>query len=600
MRGSNEQAGRLNERRMSWLAAAGIVIAAAALLAGGAPTGGARTEPTQRKAKPAESAALRFEISFPKEASATPLDGRVFLLLSKDDKDEPRFQMTFTGETQQIFGVDVEGLAPGAAAVVDGATLGYPLDSIAQIPAGDYSVQGLLNIYDTFHLASGKTVKLPMDRGEGQQWNRKPGNLYSKPQKMRIDSRTGGAIRISLTEKIPPIEPPQDTKYVKHLKIRSELLSKFWGLPMEISAVVLLPEEWEEHPNAHYPLMVYQGHFSRDLEIPLEFRTIPPTSDLKGRKAMAAKASFKFYQDWISGRLPRMIVLMIQHANPYYDDSYAVNSANVGPYGDAIMKEVIPEVERRFRGIGQGWARALYGGSTGGWEALGMQIFYPSEFNGSWGLCPDPIDFRAYMMVNLYEDKNALWVEGPWTKTPRPAARKPDGTILSTMEMMNRYEAVLGTHGRSTEQFGIWQAVFSPAGDDGYPKLIWNPYTGVIDHDVAAYWRDHYDLRYILERDWKTLGPLLVGKLHITVGTRDTYYLDNAVRLMEEFLKHTNNPYYAGDFEYGPHQPHCFTGNADKDSLVGASDLNQRILPRASAWMEKTAPKGADVTSWKY
>src|SRR3989442_518154 len=206
--------------------------------------------PAQRsaKSKAAEMTGLRFELSFPKEASASPLDGRVSLLISKDGSDEPRFQIRFTAETQQIFGLDVNGLAPGAPAVVDRATLGYPLDSIEQIPAGDYYVQGLLNIYDTFHLAAGKVLKLPMDRGEGQQWNRKPGNLFSKPEKLHIDPKAGGVIRISLTEKIPPIDPPQDTKYVKHLKIHSELLSKFWGRAMEIGAVVLLPTAGKSIP----------------------------------------------------------------------------------------------------------------------------------------------------------------------------------------------------------------------------------------------------------------------------------------------------------------------------------------------------------------
>src|ERR1700680_4508706 len=256
---------------------------------------------------------------------------------------------------------------------------------------------------------------------------------------------------------------------------------------------------------------------------------------------------------------PRIITLKTQHPNPYYDDSYAVNSANVGPYADAITQELIPAVEQKFRGIGQGWARGLYGGSTGGWEALGMQVFYPDFFNGTWCMCPDPVDFRAYQIVNLYDDKNALWTEGPWSRIARPSARTPDDAIITTMDRENRRELVLGTHGRSADQYNVWQAVYSPVGDDGYPKPIWDPLTGVIDHQVAAYWREHYDLRYILERDWKTLGPKLVGKIHVKVGTRDTYYLDNAVRLLEQFLSKTNNPYYAGDFEYGPHLPHCFS-----------------------------------------
>jgi len=543
---------------------------------------------------------LRFEISFSRELSQTPLDGRVFLLVSTEASREPRFQVSASPDTQQFFGVHVDSLAPDAPAVVDDKVLGYPLDSIAQIPAGDYYLQALLNIYETFHRADGHVVKLPMDQGEGQRWNRKPGNLYSVPQRIHLDPAVGGVVHIRLTQKVPPIEPPQDTKSIKHLRIQSDLLTKFWGRPMHLGAIVLLPEGWEEHPNAHYPLMVYQGHFTHDFATPVEFRSTPPTPDLKGYDRTRAEYGYKFYQDWTSGRLPRMLILVIQHANPYYDDSYAVNSDNVGPYGDAITRELIPYVEQKFRGIGQGWARVLYGGSTGGWEAMGMQVFYPDFFNGAWCFCPDPVDFRAYQLVNVYADKNALWLEGPWSRVTRPEERKTDGTVITTMDRENRRELVLGTHGRSTDQFGIWQAVFSPVGPDGYPKPIWDPYTGVIDREVAAYWREHYDLRYILQRDWKTLGPKLVGKLHVTVGDTDTYYLENAVRLLQKFLEGTNNPYYAGDFEYGPQMPHCYSGDPHVPVSISRLTINQRIMPAMAEWMEKTAPPGADLTSWKY
>ncbi|MGB0034865.1 MAG: alpha/beta hydrolase-fold protein [Candidatus Acidiferrales bacterium] len=548
----------------------------------------------------AQKTPLRFEISFSKDASAAPLDGRMMLLVSTDDKDEPRFQINYRANSQQMFGIDVDGLAPDSPASFDASAIGYPVESIGRIPAGDYYVQGLLNIYETFHRADGHVVKLPMDHGEGQQWNRKPGNLFSKPEKIHVDPAAGGVVRIRLTEKIAPIEPPKDTKYVKHLRIQSELLTKFWGRPMELGAHVLLPEGWEDHPNAHYPLMIMEGHFSQDLFGRFGFRTEPPTPDMKGTARAFADSAYRFYQDWVAGRLPRMLVVEIQHPNPYFDDSYAVNSANVGPYGDAIMQELLPAIEKKFRGISQGWARGLYGGSTGGWEALGVQIFYPNDFNGAWCFCPDTVDFRAYQDVNLYENKNVFWTEGPWAKVPIPSVRTPDDQILATMQTMNQYENVLGSHGRSTEQFGIWQAVFVPVGADGYPKPIWDPSTGVIDHSVTDFMRENYDLRYILERDWKTLGPKLVGKLHVTVGTRDTYFLDNAVRLLQKFLDNTNNPYYAGDFEYGPHEPHCWTGGTKLTTVEGYMTLHQRILPKAAAWMEKTAPAGADTTSWKY
>lgn len=545
--------------------------------------------------------ALRVEISCPKTLCVEPSNGRAFLILAPDDKVEPRFAVNDQPGTAQFFGVDVDGFSSSKSAFLDSSTLGYPLDNLNMVPPGEYFVQGLFNVYETFHRADDRVLKLPMDHGEGQQWNRKPGNLFSKPLRIHIGTDDAEVVHIELTEKIPPIiEAPQDTRYVKHVRLHSELLSRFWGRPMEIGAVVLLPDGWDDHPEARYPLLVDHRHYTPDLRVPVEFRTTRPTQDLKGDARFLADFSYKFYQDWTSGRLPRVLILMLQTPNPYYDDAYGINSANVGPYGDAIVKEVIPEVEKRFRGIGAAWARATYGASTGGWAALAMQIFYPDEFNGSWGLCPDPVDFRAYQLVNLYDDKNALWIDGPFSRIPRPYAREVDGTVTTTIDRENRRELVLGTRGRSTDQLGIWQAVFSPVGQDGYPEPIWDPVTGVIDHKVAAFWRDHYDLRFILERDWKTLGPGLVGKLHITVGTRDSNYLDNAVRLMEDFLKNTNNPYYAGDIEYGPHQPHCFTGDAQEDLLVGAMTVVQRILPKAVAWMERTAPAGADLKSWKY
>lgn len=543
-------------------------------------------------------AKLRFEVSFPERQSSQPLDGRMYVMLSTDNEKEPRFEISDDPATQQFFGVDVDGLSPGHAATVDGGAVGYPAKSLASIPAGDYYVQGLLNIYQTYHLANGHTVKLPPEKGEGQHWNRKPGNLYSKPEKIHIDPAQDGVVKISLTETIPALEEPKDTKYIKHLKIKSELLSKFWGTPVYIGAIVLLPEGFDEHPNAHYPLIVYQGHFPRDFSLP--FSEKPPAADLKGRRKLVAEYSYAFYQDWTSGRLPHVMILELQHANPYYDDSYAVNSANLGPYGDAITQEVIPAVEQKFRGIGQGWARALYGGSTGGWEAAAMQIFYPTFFNDTFALCPDPVDFRAYQTVNLYDDKNALWIESNWGKVPRPGQRKTDGATVTTMDRMIQRERVLGSHGRSTDQFEIWQAVYSPVGEDGYPKPILDPATGVIDHDVANYWKEHYDLRYILQRDWKTLGPNLVGKLHFTVGDMDSYFLNDAVHLMEDFLETTNYPYYAGDFDYGPGRPHCYTGKDGLPEEAAGLTLSQRVIRRSVDRMLKTAPTGADVSSWKY
>jgi hypothetical protein len=546
------------------------------------------------------SGKLRFEISFPSSASATPLTGHVVLVLATADKPEPRFQTGYSAlDAAQMFGVDVTDWTPGTPVAVDASVLGYPLDSLSQVPAGDYYAQAVLNIYQTYHLSNGHTVELPPDKGEGQHWNKKPGNLYSTVQHIHVDAAPNHVIRIELSEVVPPIEPSKDTPWIKQVRIQSALLTKFFGTPTYITGIVLLPAGFSEHPNAHYPLMVYQGHFSSDWQGPMLFRTEPPEPGRTREQRMSQEYEYKFYQDWTSGRLPHFLVLCIQHPTPYFDDSYAVNSENDGPYGDAITRELIPQVEKEFRGIGQGWARAVYGGSTGGWETLASQVFYPDFYNGAWTACPDPIDFRAYQTVNLYQDKNAFFVEGPFSRVPRSMMRTTNGLVLNTMEGETRRELALGTHSRSGDQFDIWQAVFSPVGDDGYPKPIIDPISGDIDHTVAEYWRQHYDLSYILQTNWKTLGPKLVGKLHFTVGTMDTFYLNNAVSLLQDFLEETNYPYYAGDFEYGEKQPHCYTGGPIDPPGASLLTWAQRIFPKQADWMKKTAPKGADM-SWIY
>jgi hypothetical protein len=552
-------------------------------------------------------AQTRFAVSFPAERSTVPLDGRMLLLLSTNGDAEPRFQVSDGPATQLVFGADVDGLRPGQDAVIDASAFGYPVRSLADLPAGEYFVQALLHRYETFHRADGHTVKLPMDRGEGQRWNAAPGNLYSAPRKIRFDPRQAGVVRIVLDQAIPPIAPPKDTKYVRHERILSERLTKFWGRPIYLGACLLLPEGFDEHPEARYPLVIFHGHFPSTVD---GFREIPPDPNLKpdyserfrlaGYNRIQEEYAYAFYKEWTGPGFPRAIVMEIQHANPYYDDSYAVNSANLGPYGDAIVRELIPYIEKKYRGLGQGWARFLYGGSTGGWEALAAQVFYPDEFNGCYACCPDPIDFRAFTIVNIYEHRNAYYVDSPWKRTPRPGLRNYLGEVSATLEECNHRELALGTHGRSGDQWDVWQAVFGPAGDDGYPKPIWDKLTGEIDRAVASYWREHYDLVHIMERDWKTLGPKLRGKVHIYVGDMDNYYLNNAVYLAEAFLEGTKDPYYGGDIDYGDRAEHCWNGDHERPNAISRLRYHQMFLPRIVERILATAPKGADVRSWRY
>ncbi|MGD0620585.1 MAG: hypothetical protein ABSB67_23385 [Bryobacteraceae bacterium] len=549
----------------------------------------------------------RFSIAFPRELSPAPLDGRLLLLLSTDPSAEPRMQINDTPNTQMVFGIDVDGMQPGQPAIIDDNAFGYPVRSLASLKPGEYYVQALLHIYETFRRADGHTVKLPMDRGEGQQWNLAPGNLYSKPIKLEIAESTAEPIAIVLDQKIPPIPEPKDTKYIRHIRIQSELLTKFWGRPMYLGAHILVPEGFDDHPEAHYPLAVFHGHFPADIE---GFRTEPPDPNLKpdyserfhlaGYNRIQQEEAYKFYQTWISPKFARFLVIEIEHANPYYDDSYAVNSANLGPYGDAIETELIPYIEKRFRAIGQGWARFLYGGSTGGWEALAVQMFYPDDYNGTFAACPDPVDFRAFTVVNLYKDRNAYFLEGAHMNIAEPAMRDYLGHVTATQQTINYYELALGTKGRSGQQYDIWQAVYSPVGSDGYPVRIFDKLTGDIDHTVADYWREHYDLSHILQRDWSTLGPKLQGKIHIYVGSADTYYLNDAVYYIEDFLKSTTNPPYGGEVKYGDRAEHCWNGDPNLPNAYSRLHYNTMYLPMMLERMEKTAPPGADLTSWRY
>ena len=547
-----------------------------------------------------------FSVSFPRDRSEKPLDGRIFLLLSNDPSAEPRMQIDDSVRSQMIFGVDLEGMQPGQTVVVDEFAAGYPIRSLRDLPPGEYYVQAVLHRYETFHRSDGHTVKLPMDRGEGQHWNIAPGNLYSAPRKIKLGP-SAGPVAIVLDQEISPIPPPQDTKYIRHLKIQSVLLTRFWGRPMFLSANVLVPEGFDAHPNVHFPLIINEDHFNADFS---GFRTEPPDPNLKpdyserfhisGYNRIQQEEAYKFYQQWTAAGFARVLIADINHANPYYDDSYAVNSANLGPYGDAIETELIPAIEKQFRGIGQGWARFAYGGSTGGWESLAVQVFYPDHYNGVFVACPDPVDFRAYATVNIYSDPNAFYMLGAHTKIAQPAMRDYLGRTLGTVQGMNQYELALGSHARSGEQFDIWQAVYGPVGDDGYPKQIFNKETGDIDRTVAAYWKEHYDLSAILQRDWATLGPKLQGKLHIYVGSADTYFLTDAVYYLEDFLKSTGNPPYDGEVKYGDRAEHCWNGDPTLPNYLSRLHYHTMYLPKILERIQKTAPAGADLASWRY
>jgi hypothetical protein len=550
----------------------------------------------------AASAQARFSISFPASAHADPITGRAFVFISHDSTPEPRLHGHPFGRGTPLFGADVNAMQPADVVVIGDTTLGYPFARLTDLPAGDYYVQALLNVYTEVHRADGHTIWVHWDQWEGQQFNTSPGNLVSAIAKVHLDPAAGYDVSLSLTKVIPAIEPPPDTKWVKHVKIQSELLTRFWGHPVYLGAVVLLPKDYDTRPTVRYPVVYEQGHFG--LEPPMGFTedTTPwPKQVQEVMRGYNLETRPEVYRAWNAADFPRMIAVTFQHPTPYFDDSYAVNSVNDGPYGDAIMTELIPYLESHFRIIAKSYARVLTGGSTGGWESIALQVYHPDFFGGTWTLYPDPVDFRHYDMVDAYADTNAfvftsaggffLQPSTEWRHPERILMRANDGQPMITERQYSRWEEVLGSHGRSGDQLDAWEAVYGPVGDDGYPKPLWDKHTGHIDHDVATYMRDHgYDLRYYLAQNWAKIGPPLVGKIHVDVGDMDNFYLNLAVYDLQAFLDSVSTPHAQATFHYGrPEKGHGWQHGTRAQLL---QEMAQQII--------RNAPRGENTTAWRY
>jgi hypothetical protein len=509
-----------------------------------------------------------FEITVPASAHADAITGRVYVMIARADNREPRLQIGRTGEP--FFGRDIEQLQPGDIATIDASDLGWPVTSSKDLPAGEYYIQGFVNVYSEFRRADGHVLWMHDDQWEGQRFNRSPGNLYSDVQRIRLDPESGYTIHLVADNVIPPIDFRENTEWVERFRFQSPMLSEFWGRPIYLGATVLLPRDYRS-TSIEYPVLYRQGHFS----------TGNPLRFAEGNE---------LYQEWIKDDFPRMLVVTLQHPTPYFDDSYAVNSVNVGPYGDALLQELIPEIEKRYRAIIEPWARLLDGGSTGGWEALALQIFNPDFFGGAWSYCPDPVTFTNVEGVDIYEDENAFYKDRGWFTVPTINTRETNGDVRLTSKQRNQFELVSGTRGRSGQQLDIWAAVHGPIGDDGYFKPLYDKKTGVVDHEVAQYWRENFDLLYHLQQNWDWLGPKLVDKLRIYTGDMDNYYLNNAVMEMEAWMQTTQNPHYPGFFMYGRGRGHCYSGPVSTAERL--KEMAQHIM--------RHQPAVRDTQWWQY
>lgn len=556
---------------------------------------------------PTEPAEIQFEVSFDEALSDSAMTGRLFVALSPDREPAPRIAAYQSARKRvarvPFFASNVEKWRPNTAAVVDSSAAGYPLETISEVEPGTYWIQAVLNIYTRFERSDGHVIWAPKDHWEGQRWAYKPGNFVSEPRRIHIDSSGSATIELRLTDTLPPVDVPEDTRWVKRVKIKSEMLSEFWGQPMYIGATVLLPEGYEKNPDQSYPTVYVQNHFS--LDPAFGFSTTPEPSDTSSALKSYPRSNveipnpwqgggkresgYEFYQAWASDTLSQMVAVTFQHPTPYYDDSYAVNSANNGPYGDALTEELIPYLEENFRLISQPYARVLTGGSTGGWAALALQFRHPQFFGGTWSFYPDPVDFRRFQLINLYEDKNAFTVpDASYGAPERMLQRTPEGQPVATVRQISQLGQAKGTRGRSAAQLDAWNAAFGPVTEDGYPAQLWDKETGKINKDVVQYMKENgFDLTYYLKQNWSSIGDDLKGKIKIYNPEMDDFFLNLPVYLMEDFLESTTDPYYNGEIVHGrPMKGHGW-------SPITNADLIQEMARHIS----NRAPTDSD-TSW--
>ncbi len=452
-----------------------------------------------------------------------PTGGRVIVAVGTADQGEPRLRVgALAPNPLPIFAEDIVDF--GQAQVwVDDRSAAFPYRSLGALPSGTYRAQAILDVSRDLRSVNAA------------------GNYYSQPQRFTVTDDGGSVVRLELSEQIAPAGTPAETAYLRFLEIPSRRLSDFHGRPIRLRAGVVLPRGYDTEPARRYPVRVHVGGYgARYTDV-----------------ARLMRPGTAFRAAWLRDDTPRMLLVHLDGAGPN-GDPYQVNSDNNGPYGDAVVHELLPLLESRFRGRGTGEARVIDGESTGGWVALALQLFYPDAFNGAWSYCPDAVDFRQLQVIDIYDDKN-VYVDANGEE--RPAARTPRGVVRFTMRHELGLENALGSTSswtRSGRQWGAWNAAFGPKGENGYPIPLFDPLSGEIDRTVAEHWAS-YDLSRHLAGRWSELAPALEGKLRIWIGESDDYFLNNAVHLLDDFLG-AQEPSLDVRIEYGVGRGHCWVG----------------------------------------
>ncbi len=489
----------------------------------------------------AKGADLRFTIT---NTSELVTEGRLMLFFTQQSDIEPRlYDYWPTADASRVVSVDVSRWAEGEKRKFRDEFKGFPVTSLAQLPAGQWRVQALLD-----HNFFGADINAE-------------NNLFSDVVELEVPVKGKLEVNLQLSQKVAPPPSPESSELIKYVEIKSELLSDFWQRDVSLKAAVLLPSSYQTRVNQYYPVVFQIGGFRA-----------------RYTRAQTLLDDKEFKRYWYSPEAPQAIVVFLDGEAPF-GDSYQVNSKNNGPYGDATWQELLPHLQQTFRIEQDGGGFFTSGCSTGGWVSLALQIFNPQLFNGVWSFSADAVDFRAFQLIDIYQDENAFYSEhGPL----RPSARELDGEVLFTVKdevAMERALSMGGKFVRSSGQWGAWMSIFSPRGSDGLPIPLWDE-SGVINHDLANTWRQ-WDLRWYLESNWRNIGPALEGKLHLYMGEMDSYYLNNAMRLFEDMLKARTNPASDAEFHWQARGGHCDLTTAE---------MLQTVLPQAvERWQQSKA-----------
>lgn len=521
-----------------------VLVSIAILGASGFPTAG-------RYAKRYGNTNLSVKLSVADGLLTSPTDGRIVLMFAPNGTD-PLDDTDVTSSPDLIFGKNVYQFrsndtvifSGGSNITTDVSVYGWPNLSVDDVPAGTYSVQAFLTKYETVTRSDGSTVSVHFPCGDGQPNVNGFGSLITTAVDLEV---SGGAQILELTfnnttavddftgKEIGGCNQGNynDTTNLKHVKLRSEKLSAFWGRDMYVGANIVLPAGYNANDTStRYPVIYSQNHWAAG-NGPLRYSTSKPFRDawnngtIPSTNTTAARPA------------PKLILIAFRHEAPYYDDSYAVNTANLGPYGDAINDELIPYLEATFNTVPAPYGRIQEGGSTGGWESIASVIYRPDLFGACFSSYPDSLSFYRHQDIELYTAANAyVRADGSFVPSIRTFENDTE-VILATVANENHWELTFGTSSRSANQWDIWNAVFGVQGYNNYPLEPWDKVTGEIYHDAVELWKP-FDLTDYIISNWnnsKNLGETLAGRLYVYVGTHDDYFLNEGVL---EFQKRTD------------------------------------------------------------